>query len=116
MALASGQLDDIAFGVRRLVARNAGFMTGPGTNTYLVGINRCVAIDPGPADPQHIERILAQAQGRLDAVLVTHTHPDHSPAAAALAKASGAAVLGRAPPADGRQDMTFHPTRALSDG
>jgi glyoxylase-like metal-dependent hydrolase (beta-lactamase superfamily II) len=116
MALASGQLDEIAFGVRRLVARNPGFMTGPGTNTYMVGINRCVVIDPGPQDPQHIERILAEAEDRLDAVLATHTHPDHSPAAAALAKASGAAVMGRLPPADGRQDATFAPTKVLNDG
>lgn len=116
MSLASGQLDEIAFGVRRLVARNPGFMTGPGTNTYLVGINRCIAIDPGPDDPEHIERILDEAEGRLDAVLATHTHPDHSPAAAALAQASGAAVLGRLPPADGRQDTSFAPTKVLDDG
>lgn len=116
MRLASGQLDEIAFGVRRLVAHNPGFMTGPGTNTYLVGVNRCVAIDPGPADPRHIERILDEAEERLDGVLVTHTHPDHSPAAAMLAKASGAAVMGRLPPTDGRQDATFAPTRILNDG
>ena len=58
MPLTSGQLDEIAPGVRRLVARNPGFMTGPGTNTYLVGAQRCVVIDPGPDDPVHVERIL----------------------------------------------------------
>jgi glyoxylase-like metal-dependent hydrolase (beta-lactamase superfamily II) len=116
MPLVSGQLDEIAFGVRRLVAGNPGFMTGPGTNTYLVGINRCVVIDPGPEDPRHVERILAEAEGRLDAVLATHTHPDHSPAAVSLAKTSGAAVMGRQPPLNGRQDMTFAPTRVLNDG
>ncbi|HEX7011607.1 MAG TPA: MBL fold metallo-hydrolase [Steroidobacteraceae bacterium] len=116
MSLAAGQLDEIAFGVRRLVAPNAGLMTGPGTNTYLVGINRCMVIDPGPNDPEHIERILVEAEGRLDTILVTHTHPDHSPGASALAKASGAQVLGMPAPKDGRQDATFKPDRVLRDG
>lgn len=63
MSLTSGQLDEIAPGVRRLVARNPGFMTGPGTNTYLVGLQRCIVIDPGPHDLVHIERILAAIGG-----------------------------------------------------
>ena len=109
-------MDEIATGVRRLVARNPGFMTGPGTNTYLVGTERCAVIDPGPHDPVHIERILAAANGRLAAILVTHTHPDHSPAVAALAQATGAEVLGRPAPEHGRQDPTFAPTRVLDDG
>jgi glyoxylase-like metal-dependent hydrolase (beta-lactamase superfamily II) len=113
---ASGRLDAIAPGVRRLVARNPGHMTGPGTNTYLVGTGQCVVIDPGPNDPVHVERILAATNGRIDAVLTTHTHPDHSPAAAALASASGAIVLGRPAPPEGRQDTAFAPARILSDG
>jgi glyoxylase-like metal-dependent hydrolase (beta-lactamase superfamily II) len=116
MSLVSGQLDQIAVAVRRLVARNPGYMTGPGTNTYLLGTDRCIVIDPGPDDPIHVEQILAQTAARIDAVLVTHTHPDHSPAAAALARASGAAVLGRPSPVHGRQDMTFAPTRVPNDG
>jgi glyoxylase-like metal-dependent hydrolase (beta-lactamase superfamily II) len=116
MPLISGQLDEIATGVRRLVARNPGFMTGPGTNTYLVGTQRCAVIDPGPHDPAHIERILEAAGGRVTAILATHTHPDHSPAVAALAHATGAEVLGRGAPAHGRQDATFAPTRVLNDG
>jgi glyoxylase-like metal-dependent hydrolase (beta-lactamase superfamily II) len=116
MSLTSGQLDEIAPGVRRLVARNPGFMTGPGTNTYLVGTQRCAVIDPGPHDLVHIERILEAAGGHVSAILVTHTHPDHSPAVAALAQSTGAEVLGRGPPVHGRQDATFAPTRILNDG
>jgi glyoxylase-like metal-dependent hydrolase (beta-lactamase superfamily II) len=91
-------------------------MTGPGTNTYLVGTQRCAVIDPGPHDPVHIERILDAAGGRVSAILATHTHPDHSPAVAALAQSTGAEVLGRGPPVHGRQDATFAPTRVLNDG
>ena len=116
MSLTSGQLDEIAPGVRRLVARNPGFMTGPGTNTYLVGAQRCAVIDPGPHDVVHIERILEAAGGRVSAILATHTHPDHSPAVAARAQSTGAEVLGRGPPVHGRQDATFAPTRVLNDG
>jgi glyoxylase-like metal-dependent hydrolase (beta-lactamase superfamily II) len=116
MPLTSGQLDEITTGVRRLVARNPGFMTGPGTNTYLVGVGPCAVIDPGPDDAVHIERILEAAGGRVIAILATHTHPDHSPAIAALAQSTGAEVLGRAAPVYGRQDATFAPTRVLDDG
>ena len=116
MSLTSGQLDEIAPGVRRLVARNPGFMTGPGTNTYLVGMQRCAVIDPGPHDLVHIERILEAAGGRVNSILATHTHPDHSPAVAALAQSTGAEVLGRGAPVHGRQDATFAPTRVLNDG
>ena len=95
MSLVSGQLDSIAPGVRRLVARNPGYMTGPGTNTYLVGNSAFAAIDPGPDDPVHVERILAETGGALETILATHTHPDHSPAARTLSQESGASVLGR---------------------
>lgn len=113
--LISGQLDEIAPGVRRLVAFNPGYMTGPGTNTYLVGTGRCVVIDPGPADEAHVHRVIAETGARIDAVLVTHTHRDHSPAAQLIAAQTGAAVLGRRAPDDGRQDADFAPTRTLND-
>lgn len=117
MSLTSGQLDEIAPGVRRLVARNPGFMTGPGTNTYLVGTQRCAVIDPGPHDLVHIERIVeAAGGGGVAAILATHTHPDHSPAVAVLAHFTGAEVFGRRAPEHGRQDATFAPTRDLDDG
>jgi glyoxylase-like metal-dependent hydrolase (beta-lactamase superfamily II) len=115
-SLVSGQLDVIAPGVRRLVANNASYMTGPGTNTYLVGRDRFVVVDPGPLDAPHIERILGETRKQIAAVLVTHTHRDHSPAALAIAEATGAELLGRAPPDDGRQDLTFTPDRTLADG
>jgi len=70
--------------VRRITAPNPGFMTGPGTNTYLLGDGGDVAvIDPGPAIDAHVEAVLAEAGARIRWILVTHTHMDHSPAAAA---------------------------------
>ena len=114
--LVSGQLDEIAPGVRRLVAHNAGYMTGPGTNTYVLGRKRCAVIDPGPAGDRHIDRILEETGGDIATVLVTHTHPDHSPGARIIAARTGAELLGRPPPSDGRQDTTFVPTRILEDG
>ena len=72
--------------VRRLVAQNPGAMTGPGTNTYLVGNETLALIDPGPALDEHIEHILEVGDGKISHIFCTHTHPDHSPAAAPIAK------------------------------
>lgn len=79
--------------VRRLVAPNGGFMTGPGTNTYLVGHGEVALIDPGPDDDVHLEALVEEAGGHLRWILCTHTHPDHSPGAARLAQRTGAEVL-----------------------
>jgi glyoxylase-like metal-dependent hydrolase (beta-lactamase superfamily II) len=97
--------------VRRLVAPNPGVMTGPGTNTYLLGDNEIAVLDPGPAIPAHIDAILAAAGDRIRWIVCTHTHPDHSPAWQAVAKATGAQVIGASPPPqDSHQDTTFAPT------
>jgi glyoxylase-like metal-dependent hydrolase (beta-lactamase superfamily II)/8-oxo-dGTP pyrophosphatase MutT (NUDIX family) len=98
--------------VTRLIAPNPGVMTGPGTNTYLVGEEEKAVIDPGPAVDSHIEKILAFTN--IKWILCTHTHMDHSPAAAAIKAATGAQVLGRAAPAG--QDATFAPDRVLEHG
>ncbi|MFO1396759.1 MAG: MBL fold metallo-hydrolase [Burkholderiales bacterium] len=102
--------------VSRLVAPNPGVMTGPGTNTYFVGERELAVIDPGPADDAHVRAILAHGAGRIRWILVTHTHRDHSPAAAVLAQATGATVIGLPPPAHGGQDATFAPAHPPADG
>ena len=80
--------------VRRVLAPNPSVMTGPGTNTYLVGTDEVTVIDPGPDDPAHIKAILAAASnGAITRIICTHTHVDHWPGAPALAKATGAPIL-----------------------
>lgn len=112
--------------VSRVLARNPSPYTYTGTQTYVVGGQADVAvIDPGPADPAHIDAIVAALAGRpLVAILCTHTHRDHSPAAAPLAQRTGAPVIGCAPLAldvDGpRSDESFDklyaPDDVLADG
>jgi glyoxylase-like metal-dependent hydrolase (beta-lactamase superfamily II)/8-oxo-dGTP pyrophosphatase MutT (NUDIX family) len=96
----------------RLIAPNPGMMTGPGTNTYIVGERDLAVIDPGPAIDSHIEKMLSL--GNIRWILCTHTHMDHSPAAAALKAATGAKIFGR--PAPAGQDATFSPDQVLSHG
>ena len=96
--------------VTRVIAPNPGLMTGPGTNTYIVG--GVAVIDPGPALDSHIEKILENKN--LKWILCTHTHLDHSPAAAAVKAATGAQILGR--PAPAGQDATFKPDFVLENG
>ena len=87
--------------LQRLTAPNPGFMTGPGTNSYLVGdpATGHVVIDPGPDDPEHIERLWRAAGGRIQAIVCTHSHPDHSPGAKRLqALCATSAAAGEVPP------------------
>ena len=80
--------------VRRIVAPNPGPFTGPGTNTYLVGIDEVAVIDPGPDDASHIDAIIgASMKERVHWVLLTHFHPDHAPGTARLVRETGAEVL-----------------------
>lgn len=111
-----GVVTELAPGVRRLVAPNPSMMTGPGTNTYLLGNDEIGVIDPGPDISSHVAAIRDVAGGRIAWILVTHTHPDHSPAAAALAAATGAALLGQPAPQGRHQDQTFVPGRIPQDG
>jgi glyoxylase-like metal-dependent hydrolase (beta-lactamase superfamily II) len=113
--LVAGIAVEIAPGVRRLIARNAGMMTGPGTNTYLLGRSEVAVIDPGPDDDVHLQTLLACAGGDIRWILVTHTHRDHSPLAAKLAARTGAPLIGVPPPQDGRQDESFAPQRVPTD-
>jgi glyoxylase-like metal-dependent hydrolase (beta-lactamase superfamily II) len=116
MSLKGGQITELVPGVRRLLAPNPSMMTGPGTNTYLLGSTKIAVIDPGPAIPKHIDAIQKLADAPINWILVTHTHPDHSPAAALLAAATGAAQVGRLAPQGRHQDQTFKPDHILADG
>jgi glyoxylase-like metal-dependent hydrolase (beta-lactamase superfamily II) len=114
--LTPGTVEELASGIRRVVAPNPGMMTGAGTNAYLIGRERVCVIDPGPADPAHVQTLLSAAEGSISWIAVTHTHLDHSPAARLLAERTGAELLGRPPPDAPRHDGTFAPTRMLADG
>lgn len=103
-------------GVRRIVAPNAGMMTGPGTNTYLLGVEEIAVLDPGPDDAGHMQAIIAASGGPIRWIVVTHTHRDHSPLAAVLAQRTGARLIGLPPPPDGRQDVSFSPDLVPRDG
>ncbi len=104
----------------RVTAPNPGMMTGPGTNSYLVGEpegDRWVLIDPGPDIAAHRDALLAAAGARrISHVICTHTHADHSPGAAALARATGAVVWGRRAPPHPGQDHGFAPDHEPADG
>ena len=112
--------------VRRVLARNPSPFTYTGTQTYLVGDGADVAvIDPGPADPEHIEAILeAVGKARIAAICCTHTHRDHSPATVPLKALTGAPIIGCAPltldddgpRADAAFDPDYRPDRVLADG
>ena len=112
--------------VRRVLAPNPSPYTYTGTQTYIVGARRDVAvIDPGPDEPDHVAAILAAIDGaELTAIMCTHTHRDHSPAAAPLAKATGAPIVGCAalvlevdgPRSDESFDREYAPDRVLTDG
>lgn len=112
--------------VRRVLAPNPSPYTFTGTQTYIVGAGNDVAvIDPGPNDEAHVDAIMqAIGEAKVAAIMCTHTHRDHSPAAAPLAKRTGAPIIGCAPlvlksdrpRADEAFDPTYAPDRVLEDG
>ncbi len=132
----AGQVVVLGDGVRRLLAPNPSAFTGPGTNTYLLGDGRAMAvIDPGPDVATHLDAILsAIGPGQVSHILVTHPHSDHSALTPALAAATGAQVYGFGPAGSGRSaqmrrlaafaeigggegsDATFSPDICLSHG
>jgi len=100
----------VAPGVVRITAANPGVMTGPGTNTYVLGTDELAVIDPGPDDAGHLDAVAAAGGGAIRWIFVTHTHPDHAPGAAGLAERTGAERLGFAS-RDG-----FDADRTVADG
>ncbi|HET9511366.1 MAG TPA: MBL fold metallo-hydrolase [Sphingomonas sp.] len=119
--------DELEPGILRLTANNPSAFTKDGTQSYVVGTTDVAVIDPGPAgDADHLAALLAAIGGRpLRAILVTHTHRDHSPLARALAAKMGAPIVGCAPlaltddgtpRADASFDHDYAPDRVLADG
>ena len=121
-----GKLEEVAPGIRRIVARNPGPFTFRGTGTYVIGEGKVAVIDPGPDLPEHVEALLMDLAGEeVTHILVTHTHRDHSPAAAAVKAATGAPTYGFGPHAGGRRgeaaveeggDWDFIPDVVVGDG
>ena len=101
--------------IKRITAANGSVFTGPGTNTYLVGNEDVTVIDPGPAMEEHIDVILA-ASDNIKQILVTHTHPDHSPGTRLLQQKLNIPAFGMLTESSKNQDMTFSPERILKDG
>lgn len=114
--------------VRRLIANNPSPFTFTGTCSYIVGQGSVAIIDPGPLDEAHIASLLDAVRGEsVRHILVTHTHRDHSPAAARLKAATGAPIIGARPFApkggigegkglDAAHDLAYAPDHALGDG
>jgi glyoxylase-like metal-dependent hydrolase (beta-lactamase superfamily II) len=111
--------------VNRVLAPNSSPFTYTGTQTYMVGVEAVAIIDPGPDDAAHLAALRAAIAGRpVAAILCTHTHRDHSPAARPLAQATGAPIIGCAPltleddgpRADAAFDAEYRPDRVLTDG
>jgi glyoxylase-like metal-dependent hydrolase (beta-lactamase superfamily II) len=128
--LAPGKVEEVYPGVRRLLCNNPGPFTFKGTVSYIVGRGRVAIIDPGPLDELHIEALLAAVRNEtITHIVVTHTHRDHSPAAARIKTATGAPTFGEgphraarefhldeAPRLDAGGDRDFHPDFKLVDG
>jgi glyoxylase-like metal-dependent hydrolase (beta-lactamase superfamily II) len=119
------KLEQLEDGIARVLAHNPSAFTYYGTQSYLVGENEVAVIDPGPDLPEHLDALKAAIGGRrVAAIMCTHTHRDHSPAARPLAQATGAPIVGCAPlalatvgpRADAAFDGDYAADRVLEDG
>ena len=129
-ALTPNQVQDVAPGVRAIAADNPGPFTFKGTVSYIIGRDQVAIIDPGPDDASHVAALLEAVRGEtVTHIFVTHTHRDHSPAAAMVKAATGAIVLAQGPHRlarplhtsevrrlDASADLGFRPDVALVDG
>src|SRR5262245_66102224 len=96
--LPPGKVEEVAPGVRRILCNNPGPFTFKGTVSYIIGRGSVAIIDPGPLDEAHIAALIDAVRGEtVTHIFVTHTHRDHSPAAARVKAASGAPPLGEGP-------------------
>jgi glyoxylase-like metal-dependent hydrolase (beta-lactamase superfamily II) len=118
-------LDQVEPGIARLLAPNPSAFTFTGTQTYLAGTREVAVIDPGPDLPEHLDALVRAIGGRpVVAIMCTHTHRDHSPAARPLSELTGAPIIGCAalaledvgPRADAAFDGDYRPDRVLADG
>jgi glyoxylase-like metal-dependent hydrolase (beta-lactamase superfamily II) len=128
--LPPGQIEEVAPGVRRLLCNNPGPLTFKGTVSYIVGRGRVAVIDPGPHDETHVAALLDAVRGEaVTHILITHTHRDHSPAAALVKAATGAPTYAEGPHCAARPlhvgeplrleaggDRDFVPDRLIGDG
>jgi len=119
------KLDQLEPGIARVLAHNPSAFTYYGTQTYLIGDAEVAVIDPGPDLPEHVDALEKAIGGRrVTAIMCTHTHRDHSPAARPLAERIGAPIIGCAPlaletvgpRADAAFDGDYAPDRVLADG
>jgi len=119
------KLEQLEPGIARVLAHNPSAFTYTGTQTYLVGGGEVAVIDPGPNIPAHLDALVEAIGGRpVAAIMCTHTHRDHSPAARPLAEATGAPIVGCeplaletvGPRADAAFDGDYQPDRVLRDG
>ena len=122
-----GEVVEIAPGVRRIIAENPSPFTLYGTGTYILGTGNVAVIDPGPADPKHIQALVDGLPGEtISHLLVTHTHMDHSPGCALLRNhtdaptyaygAHGAGKLEEGVPVEEGGDMEFQPDQQVRAG
>jgi glyoxylase-like metal-dependent hydrolase (beta-lactamase superfamily II) len=119
------ELEVLEPGIARVLAHNPSAFTYYGTQTYLIGADEVAVIDPGPDLPEHLDALERAIGGRpVAAIMCTHTHRDHSPAARPLAERTGAQIVGCAPlaletvgpRADASFDGEYSPDRVLVDG